>query len=172
MQEPELAVREIRRPLADARLPARDVEDDVAAAQDVLVAEGRRAAQPDADPREQLVERERLRDVVGRAELEAAQLRLHVAARGEDHDRQLRLGALQLPQDLQPVEPRQQQVEHDEVPARPRRQVEPLAPVAGRDDRVPLGLETAGEERLDSSLVLDDQDPHSDLPRGIYTGLR
>ena len=99
----------------------------------MLVAECRRAAQPHSDPREQLVEGERLREVVGRTQLEAAQLRLHVAARGEDHDGQLRLGAVELPQDLQPVQPRQQKVEHDEVPARSVREVEPLASVAGRD---------------------------------------
>ena len=71
---------------------------------------------------------------------------------------------MQLPQHLEPVEPRQQQVEDDEIPARLRREFEPRAAVSGRDDRVPLGLEAAGEERLDSGLVLDDQDAHSDLP--------
>src|SRR5690349_9815913 len=49
MKEPELAIREIRRAIADARLPPRDVEHDLAAAQDVLVTEGRRAAQPHPD---------------------------------------------------------------------------------------------------------------------------
>src|SRR5262249_37178487 len=103
-------------------------------------------------------------------EFEAANLRPHVAARGEDHDGQLRLRALQLTQDLQPVEARQQQVEHHEVPAESGRQAEPLVSVSGGHDGVTLGLETAGEERLDSSLVLDDQDPHSRPPGGgIYT---
>jgi len=32
----------------------------------------------------------------------------------------------------------------------------------------PLGLEAAGKERLDSGLVLDDQDAHRS-PTGIYT---
>src|SRR6476469_3002108 len=44
MQEPELAVGEVRGPLADTRLAARDVENDAAAAQDVFVTEARRAA--------------------------------------------------------------------------------------------------------------------------------
>src|SRR5207302_1841374 len=83
---------------------------------------------------EQLLQRERLRHVVGGAELEPAELRLHVAARGEDHDRQLRLRALQLLQDLEPVQPGQQQVQHDEIPARTGRKVESFVSVAGRDD--------------------------------------
>jgi hypothetical protein len=67
MEEPELPVGQIRASLPDARLAPRDVEDDVAAAKDVLVAERGRSAQPDADAGEQLVERERLREVVVRA---------------------------------------------------------------------------------------------------------
>ena len=164
VEQPELAVREVGCTVPHARLTARDVEDDVPAAQDMLVAERGGAAEPDADPREQLIQRERLRDVVRRPQLEAAELRLHVASRGEDHHRQLRLLSLELAQDLQAVQPRQQQVEHDEVPARARCEVEPFPPVARRDHGVPLGLQPSGEEGLDSRLVLDDQDAHP--PRG------
>src|SRR5215471_8286774 len=55
MEEPELPVREIDQPLADASLPPGDVQDDAPAAKDVLVAEGGGAAQPHANAREQLV---------------------------------------------------------------------------------------------------------------------
>ena len=109
MEQPEFPVREIRHEVADARLPAREIEQHATSVQNVLVLAWRdRAPELDADAREQLVECERLRHVVGGAELEPAELRLHVAARGEDHDRQLRLRALQLLQDLEPVQPGQQ----------------------------------------------------------------
>jgi hypothetical protein len=72
-------------------------------------------AQVDADPGQQLVERERLRQVVARAEPEAVQLRRQVGARGDDHDGQLRMLRLERSENAQAVQPRQQQVEDDEV---------------------------------------------------------
>ena len=55
---------------------------------------------------------------------------------------------------------REQQVEHDEIPAVRREQLDRLSSVA-RDDRVePLGLQSVGEEPRDQGLVFDDQDVH------------
>ncbi len=75
---------------------------------------------------------------------------------------------MQLPQDLQPVQLWQKEVEYDEVPSLSRRQAEPFAAVAGRGDRVSLGLQPTRQKRLNAGLVLDDQDAHA----AIYTGLR
>ena len=129
--------------------------------QHVLVLARRdRAPQLHADAREQLVERERLRHVVGGAELEALELRAQVAARGEDHDRQLRPLTVQLVEHSEPVHPREEQVEDDEIPFSGARERETVRPVVGRDDSVPLRLEAAPNERLNARLVLDQQDPH------------
>ena len=68
---------------------------------------------------------------------------------------------MQLAQDAQPVESRQQQVEDDEVVRALRRASQRVEPVQRGVDREALGLEAAREEREDPRLVLDDQDPHS-----------
>jgi hypothetical protein len=109
---------------------------------------------------EQLVERERLREEVAGAELEAAQLRRKVGARGEDQDRKLRPGALQRLQHGEPVELREQQVEDDEVEAIAQAALEAVLAVAASLDAEPFGGEAPDQERLDAGLVLDDEDPH------------
>ena len=65
------------------------------------------------DPGGELARRERLRDVVVGAELEAGDPVGLLVARGQHHDRHLRLGA-HLPADLEAVDPGQADVEHDE----------------------------------------------------------
>ena len=160
MEEPELAVGEIGDELAEPCLPAREVEDDGTGAQRVLVPERRGAAQLDANPGEQLVEGERLRQVVGGAELEPAQLRLQVGAGGEDDHRQMRPRLMQLAQHLQAGEARQEQVQHDEIPAPRRRQLEPVPTVVRGHDGVTLCFESTREKCLDPRLVLDHKDPH------------
>ena len=86
VQQPELTVGEIGLMRPEPRLPAREVERDSARLHDALVpvAVG---SEVHAHAREQLVERERLREVVAGAEVESAQLRLELGARGHDHDR-------------------------------------------------------------------------------------
>src|SRR5437588_3578455 len=68
VQELELPVREIDHPVAELRLAARDVERERAGAQDVSVRRVFRSPQVDANPCQELVERERLGQVVARAE--------------------------------------------------------------------------------------------------------
>jgi hypothetical protein len=101
------------------------------------------AAQLRPDPRQQLVERERLGDVIAGAEPEAAELRLEVGARRDDHDRQLGPTALELPQDGQAVEPRQQEVEDDQVVVFEHRLAQAIRPVASGIDREPFRLQAA-----------------------------
>jgi len=74
-----------------------------------------RAAELDTRASEQLVERERLRNIVVRPELEPAKLRREVGASGQNHDRQIGLLSLQLAEHGQPVALRQQEIEHREV---------------------------------------------------------
>src|SRR5213079_1959878 len=87
-QQLELAIGEIDDLVADPDAAAREVELERARAEQplLLLAEADRT-ELHAHARDQLVEGERLRDVVARAQLEAAQLRLQVGTRGKDQNR-------------------------------------------------------------------------------------
>ena len=119
------------------------------------------AAQVDAHPRDELVERERLREVVVRPEVEAAQLRREVGACREDEDRKVGPLAPQLGEETEPVEAGQQQIEDDELVRLGQRCCEPRGAVFDAVDDEPLGLEPEPQELEDPRLVLDDQDLHS-----------
>ncbi len=160
MEQPELAVRQVADGRADPHLPAREVEGDARAPHEVPVVAARAAPEVDAHARDQLVERERLRDEVRGAKLEAAELRGQVGPGGEHEHRKPGVLLLERAQDLEAVPPREQQVEHDEVPGAGPGEREPLDPVAGALDCVALGLEAAGDEREDPRLVFDHQDSH------------
>ena len=120
-----------------------------------------RVPQLRADPRDQLVERERLGEVVVRTELEPAQLRREIGARGEDHDGQLGPALSQLSQHRQPVDAREQEVEDDEVVRCAACPVDCLGAVSRPVDSESFRLETSHEERKDTRLILHDQDPHA-----------
>ena len=80
MEDAELPVREVGDELADSGLPSREVERQRSGVYEAVVVPRRAAPAMDADPRDELVEREGLRDVVARPEPEPAQLRLEVGA--------------------------------------------------------------------------------------------
>src|SRR2546429_394197 len=107
-------------------------------------------------PGDELVERERLREIVVRTELEPAQLRRHVRTRGEDHDRQLGTAAVDVLEQLQAVEPWQLEVEHDELVRLRQREGEADGTVIGAVDGKALRLEPQPQEGADPGLVLDD----------------
>ena len=161
MQELELAVGEVGHERPQLCLPAGEVEHERPRAERVVTA-GRRGGVPklDVDPRDQLVEGERLRHVVACSELEAAQLGRQVDPRREDHDRRLGVGALKLAQHGQSVDAGQQQVEDDEVMVAAPDRSQRLDAVTRRVDAETLRLEAADEKRKNPRFVLDDKDPH------------
>ena len=59
--------------------------------------------------------------------------------------------------DLEPVEPRQHDVEHDEVDGMLVEVPERLVAVACLDHAVPVPLEGKGQELLDQFLVVDEE---------------
>jgi hypothetical protein len=117
----------------------------------------RRAPQQRAHATAELADRERLRDVVVRAQLEPEHLVELVVAGGEHDDRHRALGAEPLA-DLEPVELRQHQVEHDEVDVLLREPRQRLLAVARVHDAEALALEREGEQLLHRVLVVDEQD--------------
>src|SRR5438876_12208106 len=72
VQQPELAVRELRDDVPEAGLPAREVERERPRPDDASVLPVRAAPELGPDARHELVERERLREVVAGPEPEAA----------------------------------------------------------------------------------------------------
>src|SRR5438105_2990702 len=161
VEEPELTVGEVGRRPAGANAASREIELEWTDPQDpFLVLAGTRGAQMHAHTGKQLVERERLRQVVACAEFEAAELRAQVGACRQDQHREARRGAGELAQHGQAVEARQEQVEDDEVVAPFARAPEPGRTVGCLVDGEALRLEPPPYEREDPRLVLDDQDRH------------
>jgi hypothetical protein len=107
---------------------------------------------PDAAP--ELANREGLRDVVVGAQLEPHHLVQLVAACREHDDRN---GALrpEPPAHLEPVEPRQHQVEDDEIDVLLREPDERLLAVARRQHLVAVALQWIRQQLLDGVLVVD-----------------
>src|SRR2546423_1961896 len=120
-------------------------------------------AKRDTDAGDELLEGERLAQIVARAEAEAAQLRRQVGARGDDEDRQLGMIPIQLLQDGQAVDSGKQEVEQDEVEDSRAGPPQRLRAVVRDVDSEAFGFQAPREEAEDARLVVDHQDPH--LPR-------
>ncbi len=95
----------------------------------------------------------RLDQVVVSAELDRAHRRLHVVARGEDHDRRRLRLLVERAQDLEPVELGQAEIEEHEVGAAGG--VERLPAVSGGRDLVALAGEELLERPADGTVVVD-----------------
>src|SRR5205823_3625552 len=101
VQNLELAVGELHEAIPELSLPAGEVERERAHAQDVPVDPVVGPAKVHAHAGQELVERERLRQVVAGAEVEPVQLSLQVGTGRDDYDGQVRSGRLQSPQHAQ-----------------------------------------------------------------------
>ena len=105
----------------------------------------------------ELVDRERLRDVVVRAELEPDDL-VELVVAGSQHDDRDGAARPQALADLEPVEVREHDVEHDEVWILLAEPVERLFAVPRRHDPESIAFERVREELLNGVLVVDEQD--------------
>src|SRR6266540_1099179 len=121
----------------------------------------------------ELVDRERLRDVVVGAELQPNDLVELVVARGQHDNRHGAAGAQALA-DLETVNARQHDVQNDQVRIRLGKKVESLLAVPGRNDAEALALEWVRQELLDGVLVVHEQDGrwlgHTHACRGTDSG--
>lgn len=125
------------------------------------------------DAGDELVGAERLDEVVVGAEAEATDLVDVLPLRRRHEDGHLALRA-DLAADGEAVEPRQHEIEHDEVIGRVRRaserllgqrRPEALPPIRGEVDGEALRLEIVALELADVLIVLDDQDAlHTVVP--------
>jgi len=116
----------------------------------------RRATQQRADTAPELADREGLGDVVVGAELEPEDLVELLAASSEHDDRDVALRAYALA-DLEAVESREHDVEHDEVERVPAELPKRFLAVTRLNDAVPVALEGVREQRLNRLLVVDEE---------------
>ena len=123
-----------------------------------------------AQPGQQLVERERLDDVVVGARVEAGDPVGDLVARGQHQDGQRVAGPAKAPAGLEPVQPRHRDVEDDRVDAVAAQSVERLLAVAGQLDVVALQLEGTAERVPDGGLVVDDENLHTVIVRTDVRG--
>ena len=116
-----------------------------------------RPAQERAHAGEQLLERERLRDVVVRARVEAGDPVFDLGARGQHQHRERATGAAQAAADLETVHAGHEHVEDHRVGLVARLEAgERLVAVRGELDLVPLELEGAPQGVADRPFIIDD----------------
>ena len=120
---------------------------------------GRRAAQQRAHARHELAHAERLGQVVVGAAVEAEHLVGLFAPRGQHQDRHVAHSRSRrmARQTRDAVEPRQHQVEHDQVERLGPRRAERLVAVAFETHAQPLELEVQLDQLADVLLVFDEQ---------------
>jgi hypothetical protein len=159
LEEQELGARQLDQPPAAAYLVGHRVELEVAEAQHVALLPAR-AAQQRLEPREQLLERERLGQVVVGARLQPRDAVVDGIARGEHQHRRAVAGVAHPPADLEPVEAGHQHVEQHGVGGRRGLVAHRLAPVARERDVEPFESQDALECLADRRLVVDHQHAH------------
>ena len=107
--------------------------------------------------RDELLEAERLHEVVVAAEREAAHLVLGAVAGGEEQHRRAAAVGAQPPAHLEAVEVGEHHVEHDQVGPHRRDRVERLATVRGGVDLEADVPQRGVEHRAEVLLVVDEQ---------------
>ncbi len=128
---------------------------------DPLAHEVRRGApQPRAHACQQLLERERLDEVVVGARVEPADAIGDRVARCQDENRRAVAGGAQPAADLEPVDVRHQQVEHERVRRRHRHRVERGAAVGRERHLVAVEPQRPVDGVAHGGLVVGHEDPH------------
>ena len=143
--------------LAAPRPAGRGVEHEVADLQRRLGGSWLAAAQQRPQPRQQLVERERLGQVVVGTGVQAVDLVLQRVLGGQHQHQAWPALAPQRRADLHPVHPGQHAVEDDDGVVVAAAQLEPVLAMVGDLDRIAFGLESAPHEAGDARVVLDQQ---------------
>jgi len=187
LQNLELGVREFKCPTPSCRLIGAEVKPDV------VESEYRRlllllssTAEQRAYARPQLLDCERLGEVVIGTDIKTFHTIVDRVAGSEHQDRQWGSGRPQTPADFDPVHPWHQDVEHHRVQVERLGQPKPLDAVAANDDLMPIETKDTLETVRHRWFIVNDKDPHaltvlrskpaaeerdSDLPRN-YAGFR
>ncbi len=160
LEQEELGAGQLDAPLAAADRVGDGIQLDVAEAERRAVGARHRAAQQGAHSRQQLVEGERLHEVVVRAGVEAGDTVRHGVARGEHQHR----GAVALQPhpaaELEPVHARHEHVQHDRVGSSLAERHERLAAVSREQHVVAVQPQCALHRLAHGGLVVDNQNAH------------
>ena len=132
-----------------------DVERQVAELNRVVARTG--AAQQRTHPRAQLLDGERLDEVVVRAGVETLDPVVDRVTRGDDEDRDGVGAVAQRPADVEPADLGHQQVEHDRV-GRGRRVLRERVGAVDRFADLVVHTERAGDRRANGRVVVDHED--------------
>ena len=160
VEQPELRRRQLGALVVDVRLHLERVDPqlldlDRLPPRRLLAAKG--PARRRANARHELLHRERLYEVVVRADLERVHAIVLGAAGRDDHDRGAdSLSASGLDQ-LPAVHARQHQIEHADIRLLVAKPCQPLRAVADRDGVEPRGAEVPRHSLRDDLVVLDDE---------------
>jgi len=122
--------------------------------------DGLGAASQRFHPRQQLLQGERLGDVVVGAHAQRLHFVIHAVLRRQDEHRHRDPAIAQRPQQFAPLEFGKPQVEHEQVVVAVGGEVQPLLAVAGGVDVVARLLEAAFDVLGDRLVVLDHQNLH------------
>ncbi len=106
---------------------------------------------------EQLLERERLGEVVVGPGVETLDPVTDGVARGEDEDRYVVAGGAQRTGRLDPVEARHHHVDHHDVGVLGADRHQALGPVGGEHDVVPVELQRPAQRVAHRAVVVDDE---------------
>jgi len=123
----------------------------------VIVTLGRPAAQQRLQPRGDLLQGERLDDVVVGAGLQAADAVVDLVARAQDADRRLVAAGAQSREDLEAVEVGHGEVEQDDRGRDAGDRLQGGAPTGRGDHREALELQARGDGAADGGVVVDQQ---------------
>src|SRR6478736_1324336 len=157
-EEVELLARELDQCAADGHLVGVAPQDDLARGEHLLLVPALGTTEDRLDPGRQLAGRERLRDVVVGAELEAGDAVRLLVAGSEHDDRNLRAGA-DLAADFEAVHAGQADVEHDETHRLATELGDRLLPgPAPENAPAVLLLEVLLDETADRVVVLNEEE--------------
>jgi hypothetical protein len=109
---------------------------------------------PNAAP--ELADRERLRDVVVRTDLQTEHL-VDLVVAGRQHDDGNGAQGTHAAAHLEPVHPGEHEIQNDEIGMIGGKALEGFLPAPRLDDLVSLPLERVGQELLNGLLVVDEQ---------------
>ena len=158
LEQVELAARELERLAAAGGDPARRVDAQVGEGEHRARGPRRAAAQQRVQPRDELLDRERLDEVVVGARLQPGDAVGDLVARGEDADRRVVARRAQPRRDGVPVDAGQDDVEDDRRRWLRRDRRQRRFAVGGRAHGEALEAQSALEGHADRGLVVDDED--------------
>jgi len=158
-QELELRPRELDLAIATPALHRVAIEGEIVEVQDTGGAGG--AAPPEcSEPRQELVQRERLDKVVVRTRVQAFDAISDRRACREHEDRHPVPRRPEAPADLKPIEVRQTEIENDRLVCTGRGHFEPARPLRGRVELVAGHSKSSLERRANARIVLYHEHPH------------